>query len=482
MREFVLPTGIVTATVADGAWSASGVRYRSGPGATLTPGAQQEPAVFPQAPGLLDPLLGPALGELPVREDAFTLRLQGPADLAPDDLRPDERLPVLFFVHGGGFTTGGGEVRWYDAPRLVRRGRFLLVTASYRLGAAAGLLGDGDPVPGGPAWQDLLAALGFVREHVAVFGGDPDRITVAGDSAGAWFAQALSVAEETRGWLAATMLVSLPRMAPLSPRDDRARRELWALALGSGRAFLDAQREVSQRYDGAGFAFAPAAGDALPAWLGDPAVVGARMHTGSLLLVTTSGEASAFLRHLPEETFTPEWLHAAARACSDPGAALAAVGERSGYEAAVALQTWRQFESTAHELAAAAAQAGLSTRVLRLDVESPLPRALSPHCFVLPFLFGERVSWADAPMLDGLPDAVFGHARELLQREATALVTGRAEMSAAPDWRGSDWRGSDWCGPGSGSGRRVLRVTATGFELSDTRPPNVGSVASRKEK
>ncbi|WP_162598577.1 carboxylesterase family protein [Nocardioides gilvus] len=445
---FALPAGQVVAPVRDGVWDAYGVRYGS-PDPTAGPHAlcvapevaQSEPSVFPQAPGLLDPLLGPALGDLPQSPDSFTLRIQGPSDVAPGDA-----LPVLFFVHGGGFTTGSGEVRWYDAAQLVRRGRFLLVTANYRLGAASGLLGgesDNVRTPGGLAWQDLLAAARWVRAHIASFGGDPDDVSVGGDSAGAWFAHALSTSETTRGWFARTLLVSMPRMAPLSATDDAARRTSLAAALeahqeGAERpsydAVLAAQRQVSATYSGRGFPFAPAQDSALPAWLGEPGESGAHLHTSELLLVTTRSEASAFLRHLPESTFTSSWVdNFVATHFADTEQVRDALAGRTGYEAAVALLTWWQFASLAHDLAdSATTEAGASVRVLRLDLPSPLPRALVPHCFPLPFLFGERASWHDAPMLSGIEDDTFDQTRQPLQAALLGLVHGSS--SPVPVW------------------------------------------------
>src|SRR5690606_26651782 len=71
---------------------------------------EAEPAVFPQTPGSLDWLLGPALQELPQSEDAFQI-----AVFAPEGARD---LPVMVFLPGGGFVSGAGTVRWYDAQNF----------------------------------------------------------------------------------------------------------------------------------------------------------------------------------------------------------------------------------------------------------------------------------------------------------------------------------------------------------------------------
>lgn len=106
----------------------------------------------------------------------------------------DGARPVLVFLHGGGFTTGSGAVGWYDGRRLAARGA-VVVTVNYRLGVLGWLLLDG--VPGAPAGSgnaglvDQLAALRWVRAHAERLGGDPDRICLVGQSAGAMGAATL---------------------------------------------------------------------------------------------------------------------------------------------------------------------------------------------------------------------------------------------------------------------------------------------------
>lgn len=115
------------------------------------------------------------------------------------------RLPVLFFIHGGGFTRGSGYQPLYDSQRrmltgnlydgsyLAAAGNMVVVTINYRLGAL-GFLAIDDPVEnaalGGPlrgnfGIMDQQMALQWVQKYIADFGGDPARVTVAGGSAGA---------------------------------------------------------------------------------------------------------------------------------------------------------------------------------------------------------------------------------------------------------------------------------------------------------
>jgi len=91
-------------------------------------------------------------------------------------------LPVLVWIHGGAFMNGSGSVGAYDGAAFARDG-VVCVTINYRL-AAEGFLFLGDGVAN-LGLLDQLAALRWVRENIAAFGGDPGRVTVAGESAGA---------------------------------------------------------------------------------------------------------------------------------------------------------------------------------------------------------------------------------------------------------------------------------------------------------
>ena len=91
-------------------------------------------------------------------------------------------LPVMVFIHGGAFSTGSGSVSIYNGARFARDG-VVLVTINYRLGVDGFLwIGDGVPNLG---LLDQVAALEWVRDNIAAFGGDPGSVTIFGESAGA---------------------------------------------------------------------------------------------------------------------------------------------------------------------------------------------------------------------------------------------------------------------------------------------------------
>jgi para-nitrobenzyl esterase len=102
----------------------------------------------------------------------------------------DEPLPVMVWIHGGGCTTGAGSQSVYDGARFARRG-VVLVTINYRLGPlgylAHPLLSaeSGHGVSGNYGLLDQIATLQWVQRNIAQFGGDPDCVTIFGESAGA---------------------------------------------------------------------------------------------------------------------------------------------------------------------------------------------------------------------------------------------------------------------------------------------------------
>jgi len=132
----------------------------------------------PQNPSMLEQMLGAE--DAVVGEDCLSLNVFAPEG-ATD-------LPVMVWIHGGGFLTGTGSIPWYDGTNLARRGA-VVVTINYRLGVLGFLhLGDIDPAfegSGNLGILDQVAALEWVRDNVAAFGGDPSRVTIFGESAGA---------------------------------------------------------------------------------------------------------------------------------------------------------------------------------------------------------------------------------------------------------------------------------------------------------
>ena len=106
-------------------------------------------------------------------------------DVFVPEVEAGGRLPVLVWIHGGGYTSGAGVSRKYG-PLLYLSHEVLLVEVRYRLGPLGFLsLGTGD-VPGNAGVRDQLAALTWVQDNIERFGGDPNLVTVYGQSAGSF--------------------------------------------------------------------------------------------------------------------------------------------------------------------------------------------------------------------------------------------------------------------------------------------------------
>lgn len=122
-----------------------------------------------------------------------------------------ELRPVIVWIHGGAFLNGSGDV--YNARRLTSRGDIIVVTINYRLGALGFLahpaLGPPGDV-GNYGLADQQAALRWVRDNIAGFGGDPDKVTIAGESAGGISVCDHLVAPGSEGLFRAAIMQSAP--------------------------------------------------------------------------------------------------------------------------------------------------------------------------------------------------------------------------------------------------------------------------------
>lgn len=335
----------------------------------------------------------------PQAEDCHSLTIWTPAV-------DGRRRPVLFWIHGGGFSSGAGSLPWYDGAALAAAGDIVVVTPNYRLGPFGWLLAPGLS-PANLGLRDQAAALGWVAAHIADFGGDPTAITVGGQSAGGYSTLLLTLPGQPRR----AILQSAPLgLAPLPE----------ARAIELGRMFLDlldgdpatlpaAQLLAAQGRLAAATArpndptppFMPVATDELAGdWRATLADIATR---GDTLVGATAHEMAAFVPMTPENR-----------------AGLVGAGEAL-------------FNAPTQGYAAAAEAAGRQAFVYRFDWLSPQPGRGACHCLELPFLLGRAGAWDEAPMLAGTDPGVIAALSATMQRAWIGFV--RDGDPGWPAWR-----------------------------------------------
>lgn len=180
----------------------------------------------------------PQSGELgPGSEDCLALNVWTPA------LRENGKRPVLVYIHGGGYNTGSGSDPLYDGVRLCRRGDVVVITLNHRLNLFGYLyLGELDAryaASGNVGQLDLIAALEWVHEHAAEFGGDPDNVTVFGQSGGGAKIATLMAMPKAAGLFHRAMTMSGQQVTAAGPRAAAQRAALFLEALGVAPDRLD---------------------------------------------------------------------------------------------------------------------------------------------------------------------------------------------------------------------------------------------------
>ncbi|QHC57237.1 carboxylesterase family protein [Rathayibacter sp. VKM Ac-2760] len=161
-------------------------------------------------------------------DDTLTLNLFAPAERAGS-------LPVLVYLHGGGYVTGAASSDWHDGSAFARDG-VIVVTAAYRLGVDGFGAIEGDANRG---VRDWLAALEWVRESIGAFGGDHGRVTVAGQSAGGGAVLTLLGCARAQPLFARAVAISpTDRSVPIEEAEEQLAAFAHALGVAPTRAGL----------------------------------------------------------------------------------------------------------------------------------------------------------------------------------------------------------------------------------------------------
>lgn len=463
MDEVVVETacGRVRGRRSRGAWTFRGIPYARPPVGPLrfAPPEPPEPwagvrdgtefgPVAVQRPAGLEAMLGAR--RPPSSEDCLTLNVWTPA---PDG----GRRPVMVWVHGGAFLSGSGAVPWYDGANLAARD-VVVVTCNYRLGALGFLHLDAVPGSGNAGLLDQVAALGWVAEHAAAFGGDPGNVTVFGESAGAMSIGALLGLPAARDRFHRAVLQS-GACAHVHTREeaDRVTHEVLAeldrpasvedLRAVPVERLLDAQAAVVARHAAeplSGLPFQPVVdGVALPEHPLD-AVAAGRV-AADLVVGTTLEEARLFTLVDPrladlDEARLSAWCDLAANGTGRaPGEALAAYRRRLG-EAPVravwdAVLTDRVFRIPAIRLAERQSTYRPTHMYLFTWSTPAFGGALgSCHALEIPFVFDNLDAPGTGMFVGEVTDGMRAMATAMADAWAGFARDGRPAAPGMPDW------------------------------------------------
>ena len=210
------------------------------------------------------------------------------------------KRPVMFRIHGGGFTIGSGSWPQADGSALARRGDVVVVTVDHRLGALGYLFlaeigGERYADSGNAGMLDLVLALEWVRDNIAQCGGDPDNVTVFGESGGGFKVSTLLAMPRAKGLFQRAIVQSGPglRARTKDAATETARKLLQSLGIPStnleklqevpGERFLLSQIQVSPVLDGRSLTAHPADAIAAGASSSVPLLIGSNQTESTLL-------------------------------------------------------------------------------------------------------------------------------------------------------------------------------------------------------
>jgi para-nitrobenzyl esterase len=380
--------------------------------------------------------------ECPQDEDCLTLTIWTPrADNA--------RRPVLVWLHGGAWLTGAGSLDWYHGARLAREGDIVVVGVNYRLGVL-GYLRHPAVSDGNLGTLDQITALRWIKQHVGGFGGDGERITLAGQSAGAAAIGLMLTMPDVRHLFRRAILQSggfgrPPRNAEQATTrgeafirwlgfDPDAADTAGQLRAVPAQRLVEAQAEYTRAHTGFGNTDPPF-GPVLPQ----------RLTSADLIDAITAGvgEADVLIGATREEGhafFAPD-LNVSESALTgafgmDPVAHLRRrrPGATPG-DLLADITTELVFRTPTLRLAQKIARGGSNVFAYQFNWAPPKSPFKACHCIDLPFTFGNLDAWSDAPMLAGGDPAVMHDLSAAIRRAWIAFIrTGNPQHDDMPAW------------------------------------------------
>ncbi len=202
----------------------------------------QQSSLDPTMSTPVDPAFQPPAYVVP-GDDCLALNIWTPENA-------DGTLPVMVWLHGGGWTTGSGSCAIYEGENLASRGDVIVVTINHRLGLSG--LTDFSRVLGGDfsdssnlSVKDMKAALEWVRDNISAFGGNPELVTIFGESGGGWKVNTMLGVPSAKGLFDRAIVESGPLTRFLTPEEADELAETVLEALGITAEDADKLYELS---------------------------------------------------------------------------------------------------------------------------------------------------------------------------------------------------------------------------------------------
>ncbi|MBO9696287.1 MAG: carboxylesterase family protein [Sphingopyxis sp.] len=208
-QQATIDSGAVAGATADGIASFKGIPYAAAPvgagrwsaPAPVAPWSTPRDASAYGADCMQNPLPGIQRGSRPMSEDCLTLNVWTPKPAK------GAGLPVMLWIHGGGFVGGSGTLPETDGSLLAKRG-VVVVSFNYRLGRFGFFAHPALGKDGNWGLMDQIAALKWVQRNIASFGGDPAKVTIFGESAGGESVSRLMASPTAKGLFARAIVAS----------------------------------------------------------------------------------------------------------------------------------------------------------------------------------------------------------------------------------------------------------------------------------
>ncbi|WP_177232074.1 carboxylesterase family protein [Agromyces sp. CF514] len=409
------PWGAFVAVEDDGVQRIRNIRYATADRFGRPQAVEPDPAssddlqlatiACPQPPSPSAAVLGDPLEGAVFDEDCLRITVTRPADAVGP-------VPVLVWIHGGAHVSNAGDLPGFDASALAREHGVLVVAPTFRLGLlgfAGDRLGADSRRPANLGLLDVATALRWVREHVAGFGGDPEQVTVFGQSSGADALAHVLAADGAEGLVSRVVLQSAP-FGIRTDRDEMQAKMREAIGVIPTDATTDEigalQLVAKQAGSGyglrSGMSFGPEAGQApLPAEAEIPGVWRRRAAGLDVLVTWTTEETMFFLGTVPklERLFRVPLVGRLAR------------------RVLVGATTKRVYAREGRRFAELLAAGGASVQVGVFDARPAGGPLGAAHAIELPLLFPNEPAWSRAALV--APDG------------AATLVAAGAPLRAA---------------------------------------------------